>query len=91
MGYLDSIIKNSGNKYASVVEEGVEADVNAFVDTGSYALNALLSGSLYGGIASNKILALAGESATGKTYFAIGIVTKILQDNYGTCRRTGNW
>jgi len=81
MGYLDSIIKNSGNKYASVVEEGVEADVNGFVDTGSYALNALLSGSLYGGIASNKILALAGESATGKTYFAIGIVSKFLQDN----------
>jgi RecA/RadA recombinase len=81
MGFLDSIIKNSGNKFASVVEEGVEADVNGFVDTGSYAFNALLCGSLYGGIASNKILALAGESATGKTYFALGIVSKFLQDN----------
>ena len=81
MGYLDSIIKNSGNKFASVVDEGVEADVNGFVDTGSYAFNALLCGSLYGGIASNKILALAGESATGKTYFALGVVSKFLQDN----------
>ena len=81
MGFLDAIIKNSGNKYASVVDDGVEADVNGFVDTGSYAFNALLSGSLYGGIASNKILALAGESATGKTYFALGIVSKFLQDN----------
>lgn len=81
MGFLDSIIKNSGNKFASIVEEGVEADVNGFVDTGSYAFNALLCGSLYGGIASNKILALAGESATGKTYFALGIVSKFLQDN----------
>ena len=81
MGFLNSIIKNSGNKYASVVDDGVEADVNGFVDTGSYAFNALLSGSLYGGIASNKILALAGESATGKTYFALGIVSKFLQDN----------
>jgi RecA/RadA recombinase len=81
MGYLDSIIKNSGNKFASVVDEGVEADVNGFVDTGSFAFNALLCGSMYGGIASNKILALAGESATGKTYFALGIVSKFLQDN----------
>ena len=81
MGFLDSIIKNSGNKFASLVDDGVEADVNGFVDTGSFALNALLSGSLYGGIASNKILALAGESATGKTYFALGIVSKFLQDN----------
>jgi len=81
MGYLDSIIKNSGNKFASVVEDGVEADVNGFVDTGSYVFNALVSGSLYGGIASNKIIALAGESATGKTYFALGVVSKFLQDN----------
>ena len=43
MGFLNSIIKNSGNKYASVVDDGVEADVNGFVDTGSYAFNALLS------------------------------------------------
>ena len=38
--------------------------------------NALLSGSLYGGMPDNKIMAIAGESATGKTYFTIGIVHK---------------
>ena len=40
--------------------------------------NALLSGSLYGGLPSNKITALAGESATGKTFFAMGIVKTFL-------------
>ena len=75
---LKNLVKSSGNELASVVYEGVESDVNGFVDTGSYVFNALLSGSLYGGIPDNKILALAGESATGKTYFALGIVSKFL-------------
>jgi RecA/RadA recombinase len=80
--YLKDIIKNSGNKYASVVEDGLEgSDVDGFLDTGSYILNALLSGSIHGGIANNKILALAGESSTGKTYFSVGIVCKFLKDN----------
>jgi RecA/RadA recombinase len=63
------------------VNEGIESDINGFVDTGSYTFNALLSGSIYGGIPDNKILAIAGESATGKTFFTISIVQKFLIDN----------
>jgi RecA/RadA recombinase len=75
-------VKESGNKFASIVEDGIDgADVAGFVDTGSYAFNALLSGSLYGGVADNKIIALAGESATGKTYFTLGIVAQFLKNN----------
>jgi RecA/RadA recombinase len=40
-----------------------------------------LSGSLYGGLPSNKITAIAGESATGKTYFALGMVKQFLEDH----------
>ena len=76
--FLNSMVKASSNELASVVSEGCESDVNGLVDTGSYTFNALLSGSLYGGIPDNKILALAGESATGKTFFALGIVAKFL-------------
>ena len=77
--FLKNIIKEVGNEYASIVYDGVEAgDVDSFIDTGSYILNALLSGSLHGGLASNKITALAGESATGKTYFLMGIVKNFL-------------
>jgi RecA/RadA recombinase len=82
MNFLKQIIKESGNKFASVVEDGIDgADVSGFIDTGSYAFNALLSGSLYGGVADNKIVALAGESATGKTYFTLGMVAQFLKDN----------
>ena len=67
------------NEYASIVDDGVETgDVESFIDTGSYVFNALLSGSLYGGLPGNKITALAGESATGKTFFLMGIVKSFL-------------
>ena len=80
--FLKDIIKSSGNEYAGVASEGIDgSDVTGFIDTGSYAFNALLSGSLYGGIPNNKIMALAGESATGKTYFALGMAKKFLDDN----------
>lgn len=81
MSFLKSLVKNSGNEFARLVTEGTEADVTGFVDTGSYAFNALVSGTLSGGIADNKILGIAGESATGKTYFALGIAGQFLTDN----------
>ncbi len=80
--FLKQIIKETGNEYASVVSEGVEAgDVDSFIDTGSYMFNALLSGSINGGLPSNKITAIAGESATGKTFFVLGMVKEFLQNN----------
>ena len=80
--FLKNVVKDVGNEYASLVEDGVEAgDVDSFIDTGSYIFNGLLSGSLYGGLPANKITALAGESATGKTYFLMGIVKNFLDQN----------
>ena len=80
--FLKDIIKTTGNEYASLVSDGVEAgDVDSFIDTGSYIFNALLSGSIYGGLPSNKITAIAGESATGKTFFLMGMVKRFLDDN----------
>lgn len=80
--FLKDIIKSTGNEYASLVEDGVEAgDVENFIGTGSYIFNALLSGSIHGGLPANKITALAGESATGKTYFLMGIVKNFLDAN----------
>lgn len=80
--FLNKIIKSSGNKFASVVDDGLDgSDVGGYIDSGSMMFNALLSGSLYGGMPNNKIVALAGEAATGKTYFTIGILAQFLRDN----------
>ena len=82
MGFLDNVIKDSGNEFASIVSNGVAAgDTSSFVDTGSYIFNAVVSGSLFGGIPSNKVTALAGESSTGKTFFALSVVRNFLDNN----------
>ena len=47
----------------------------------SYIFNALVSGSIHGGISSNKITAIAGESSTGKTFFALAVVRNFLDRN----------
>ena len=80
--FLNNLVKESGNEYATIASKGIEgSDVRGFCDTGSFSFNSLVSGSLYGGIPDNKITALAGESSTGKTYFALGIVSKFLNSN----------
>ena len=77
--FLKDIIKETGNEYAGLVSDGIDsADVTNFIDTGSYSFNALLSGSIYGGMPANKITAIAGEAATGKTFFALGICKAFL-------------
>jgi len=80
--FLKTFIKESGNQFASVVDDGLEgSDVSAYVDTGCYILNGLVSGDIYKGLPDNKIVALAGEQATGKTYITMGMISKFLNDN----------
>ena len=79
--FLKDIIKETGNEYASLVSDGSTGDVNDFIDTGSYIFNALLGGSIYRGLPSNKITAIAGESATGKTFFVLGMCKNFLDQN----------
>lgn len=82
MNFLKDIVKEINNEYASIVADGVATgDCTEFIDTGSYIFNALLSGSIYGGIPSNKITALAGETSTGKTFFCLSIVKHFLDSN----------
>ena len=82
MSFLNDVVKEIGNEYAGVVSEGVAAgDVASFVDTGSYLFNAVVSGSIFGGLPSNKITALAGESSTGKTFFALSVVRNFLNSD----------
>ena len=79
MDFLKEIVKEIGDEYTQVA-----ADINGeeqFIDTGSYIFNGLVSGSIYGGVSSNKITAIAGESSTGKTYFSLAVVKNFLDNN----------
>ena len=80
--FLKNVIKETGNEYGTIVSDGLAtADVSGYVDTGSFIFNALVSGSLYGGIPQNKITAIAGESATGKTFFVLGVCKAFLESD----------
>ena len=79
--FLKDIIKETGNEYASLVSDGASGDTDSFIDTGSYIFNALLGGSIHRGLPSNKITAIAGESATGKTFFVLGMCKNFLDKN----------
>ena len=76
---LVSQLKDEDTKILS--DGGASAEYSGCIDTGSYALNAVLSGSIYGGVPNNKVTAFAGESSTGKTFFVLGIVKQFLDAN----------
>ena len=76
---LKDIVKEIGGEYASVAAEIDETET--YVDTGSYIFNALVSGSIFGGVSGNKITAIAGETSTGKTFFSLAVVKNFLNSN----------
>jgi RecA/RadA recombinase len=77
--FLNELIKRAGNDFATIADDGIVAgDIVSFISTGSYALNALLSGSIFGGIPSNRITGFSAESSTGKTFIVLGAVKEFL-------------
>jgi RecA/RadA recombinase len=76
MDFLKDIVKEIGGEYTQLASDIDETEI--YVDTGSYIFNALVSGSIFGGVSGNKITAIAGESSTGKTFFSLAVVKNFL-------------
>src|ERR1039458_9676567 len=81
MGLFENLLKVTGNDFAGKVSEGNDADVESYIDTGFYIFNAVISGSIYGGLPSNKVTAIAGEESTGKTFYALNVAENFLKAN----------
>ena len=79
MDFLKEIVKEIGNDFTQLAADIDETET--FIDTGSFIFNSLLSGSVFGGISSNRITAIAGESSTGKTFFSLAVVKNFLDSN----------
>ena len=79
MDFLKEIVKEIGDEYTKLASD--IDDTENYVDTGSYIFNALVSGSIFGGVSGNKITAIAGESSTGKTFFSLAVVKNFLDSN----------
>ena len=79
MDFLKDIVKEIGDDYTQLASD--ISDSESFIDTGSLVFNGLVSGSIFGGVSSNKITAIAGESSTGKTFFALAVAKNFLDNN----------
>ena len=79
MDFLKEIVKEIGSDYAQVAAD--KETTEAYIDTGSLIFNGLVSGSISGGVSSSRITAIAGETSTGKTYFALAVVKNFLDNN----------
>jgi RecA/RadA recombinase len=62
------------NPDASFLDENTLSTVNDWIDTGSYALNGIISGSLYKGVPMGRIVGFSGPSGCGKTLILNKIV-----------------
>jgi len=79
MDFLKDLVQEVGGEYTKLASDIDETET--YVDTGSYIFNALVSGSIFGGVSGNKITAIAGESSTGKTFFSLAVVKNFLDSN----------
>jgi len=79
LNFLRDIVSEIGGEYTQLASEIDETET--YVDTGSYIFNALVSGSIFGGVSGNKITAIAGETSTGKTFFSLAVVKNFLDNN----------
>lgn len=77
MSYLKELVSATKNKLATIASEGVYTDDIIFTDTGSYILNAMLSGSLFKGI-PGRVTMFAGPPSTGKTFLLLSIAKNFI-------------
>jgi RecA/RadA recombinase len=69
MDEIDSV-----NPYSTYLSESTFSNVDEWIDTGSLALNAIISGSMYKGVPCGRVIQFAGPSMTGKTFFIQKII-----------------
>jgi RecA/RadA recombinase len=50
------------NPFATYLDDNALSKVTGWIDTGSYVLNAIVSGSIHGGIPKGRVTMMAGES-----------------------------
>jgi RecA/RadA recombinase len=79
MEFLKQIIDEIGGEYTKLASDIEESEV--FVDTGSYILNALISGSIFGGVSANKITTFSGLQGCGKTFYSLAVLKNYLDSN----------
>jgi len=77
--FFKRFVDDLGDPDTTLAAEGKSsAEFTGFIDSGSYTLNAILSGSIFGGVPNNKAVVFAGDPSTGKTFFVLGVMQNFL-------------
>lgn len=85
--FFNTLKRISENKFAFTIDEDNPYEVKEWIDTGCYALNAVLSdGDIFKGIPNGKRVMISGESGVAKSLFiSIMIKAYIDQVENSTC------
>ncbi len=70
------------SEYGDTLDKSTISEIDHYIPTGNYHLNACLTGSLFGGYPNNRTVALAGPSGTGKTYLALNAIKQAQKLGY---------
>lgn len=70
------------SKYGDTMDKSTVSEIDHFIPTGNFNLNACLTGSFKGGYPNNRAVALAGPSGTGKTFLLMNAIKQAQDMGY---------
>jgi RecA/RadA recombinase len=68
--------------YGDTLDKSTVSEIDHFIPTGNFNLNACLTGSFKGGYPNNRAVALAGPSGTGKTFLLLNAIKQAQDMGY---------
>jgi RecA/RadA recombinase len=68
--------------YGSKMSENTFSEIDHYISFGNYIVNACASGSIFGGIPNNRMVALAGPSGSGKTFLLLNAIKNAVDMGY---------
>jgi RecA/RadA recombinase len=74
--------KIKGFETGSILTENSFSEVDDWIPTGNYLLNAQLSGTLFGGIPNTRSLGLMGDPGTGKSFVCLNVAREAQKKGY---------
>lgn len=75
-------IINSVDNGCELIEQSAGAHINEYISTGSYILNAAISGSMFKGIPCGRVTTLAGAPGAGKSFLALSVCREAQKAGY---------
>jgi RecA/RadA recombinase len=74
--------KIGGFETGSILSENTFSEVDEWIPTGNFLLNAQLSGTLFGGIPNSRSLGLMGDPGTGKSFVCLNVAREAQKKGY---------